>query len=252
MTVNAQASFPPDVVAAAEDFVRCELAAVDASHDFAHIQRVRANARNLAQLEGLNAGAMALVDLAALLHDVRDWKYSGNHDATTEAVTTFLAGQGLDSETISRVTHIISKVGFKEELAGSNGSGAEPVPALSLEAAIVQDADRCELRKGELRKPLEHRILDAIGAIGIARCFTFGGAKHRVLYDPEVPPREGLSKEQYMAGGAQSTTINHFYEKLLKLKALMKTSAGAQIAAKRHEFMEQYLQQFHNEWNGLA
>ncbi|GFR45468.1 hypothetical protein Agub_g6867 [Astrephomene gubernaculifera] len=222
----------PSVLAAAEEFVRKELAASDASHDYAHIQRVRANARNLAQLEGLSPEATALVDLAALLHDVRDWKYSGSDGATAEAVQGFLTAHDVDSDTIDRVLDIISRVGFKEELgAGGAGGGA---PGLSLEAAIVQDADR----------------LDAIGAIGIARCFTFGGAKHRVLYDPAVPPRDGLSKEQYMSGGAQSTTINHFYEKLLKLKGLMKTAAGAQIAEQRHVFMEQYLQQFKDEWEG--
>ncbi|GIL44203.1 hypothetical protein Vafri_1622 [Volvox africanus] len=238
MSVANQTSLVlPAVIVAAEDFVRHELAAMDASHDFAHIQRVRANARSLSAMEGLDAEATALVDLAALLHDVRDWKYSGSDDATTRAVTAFLTDQGLDLETINRLVFIISRVGFKEELAGANGSGTAPqAPALSLEAAIVQDADR----------------LDAIGAIGIARCFTFGGAKHRVLYDPDVPPRDGLSKEQYMAGGAQVTTINHFYEKLLKLKGMMKTSAGSRIAAGRHAFMEQYLQQFHDEWNGRA
>ncbi|GLC65742.1 hypothetical protein PLESTF_000335100 [Pleodorina starrii] len=237
MAAEAQPSISPGVIAAAEDFVRGELAAMDASHDFAHIQRVRANARNLAQLEGLSAEATSLVDLAALLHDVRDWKYSGSDDATAQAVTAFLTSQGLDSETISRLTYIISRVGFKEELAAAGATPAAAVPAaLSLEAAIVQDADR----------------LDAIGAIGIARCFTFGGAKHRVLHDPDVPPREGLSKEQYMAGSDKATTINHFYEKLLKLKGLMKTAAGARIAEGRHVFMEQYLQQFHEEWAGRA
>ncbi|PNW83535.1 hypothetical protein CHLRE_05g234647v5 [Chlamydomonas reinhardtii] len=235
--MTGTAGVSPAVVAAAEAYVRKELAATDASHDFAHIQRVRANARNLAQLEGLSADATCLVDLAALLHDVRDWKYSGSDGATAEAVQAFLADQGVAPDTAQRVLYIISRVGFKEELAAGGAAEAPPVAVdLAQEAAIVQDADR----------------LDAIGAIGIARCFTFGGAKHRVLHDPEVPPRDQLSKEQYMTGGEKSTTINHFYEKLLKLKGLMKTPAGRRIAEQRHAFMESYLTQFHDEWAGHA
>ncbi|KXZ42981.1 hypothetical protein GPECTOR_108g176 [Gonium pectorale] len=237
MTVSSGVS--PALLAAAEAFVRHELAALDASHDYAHIERVRANARNLARLEGVSEEQTALVDLAALLHDVRDWKYSGSDGATTEAVEAFLTAQGADAETIRRVLYIIARVGFKEELAAAAAGGAASDAAgadLTLAAGIVQDADR----------------LDAIGAIGIARCFTFGGAKHRVLHDPAVPPRVGLSKEAYMTGGDKTTTINHFYEKLLKLKGLMKTPSGGRIAEQRHAFMEAYLQQFHEEWAGRA
>ncbi|PNH10726.1 hypothetical protein TSOC_002492 [Tetrabaena socialis] len=187
--VAPELGISPAIIAAAEAFVRAELAAVDGSHDFAHIQRVRANAANLARIEGLSAEASAVVDLAALLHDVRDWKYSGSDSSTAEAVQAFLCSQGLHPATTGRVLAIIARVGFKEELA----EGGVEAEALPLEAAIVQDADR----------------LDAIGAIGIARCFTFGGAKHRVLHDPLVLPRDGLTKEQYMAGAGRSTTINH-------------------------------------------
>lgn len=231
--MNMSHTITQSAINAAEQFVRQELAGMDASHDYHHIHRVRANARRLAELEGLGADGVLLVDLSALLHDVRDWKYSGNDGATSDAVDIFLRGLGMGQDTIQRVLSIIASVGFKEELAAPLASGRPP---LELEAAIVQDADR----------------LDAIGAVGIARCFTFGGAKHRVLYDPAVPPREGLTKEQYMAGAAQATTINHFYEKLLKLKDLMKTESGRQIAEQRHSFMEQYLQQFMAEWDGQA
>ncbi|KAJ6419601.1 hypothetical protein OIU84_029669 [Salix udensis] len=129
-------------------------------------------------------------------------------------------------------THLCCRLpvkGFKEELAGhANGE-------FSPEFGVVQDADR----------------LDAIGAVGIARCFTFGGSRHRVLHDPAIPPRPDLSKEQYMKKEEQ-TTVNHFHEKLLKLKDLMKTKAGQRRAERRHKFMEEFLKEFYEEWDGRA
>jgi uncharacterized protein len=219
------------VLRAAESFVKQELSGNDSSHDFFHISRVRAVAETLSVKEGLSVPARQVVSLAALLHDVGDWKYAKDKGKSQgKAVETFLKSQGVSRRVVQVVTGIISRVGFKEELVqGSN------VP-MSLEAKIVQDADR----------------LDAIGAIGVARCLTFGGAKNRVLHDPAIPPRLNMSKEQYMEGAEKATTINHFDEKLLKLKDMMKTEAGREMAAKRHLFMESFLHEFNEEWEGRA
>ncbi len=130
---------------------------------------------------------------------------------------------------MSAVVAVIDGVSFKGEL--KRAGDAAPLP---LEVAVVQDADR----------------LDAIGAIGIARCLTFGGARHRVLYDPEVPPIADLTHEAYSKSSTNATTINHFYEKLLKLQSMMKTAAGRRTAEGRHKFMEAYLHQFFAEWSG--
>eukprot|EP00877_Chromochloris_zofingiensis_P009064 jgi/Chrzof1/4410/Cz14g12040.t1 len=212
-------------------FVKTELAGNDSSHDFFHIERVRNMAVKIARSEDMSEQDVRVIELAALLHDVKDWKYGGTESEARACIEAFLSEQGIPNAVMSRITEIIACIGFKNELKSNttNSHGS-----ISLEAAVVQDADR----------------LDATGAIGIARSFTFGGRFERVLYDPEVPPRQALSKEQYMSEGHKATTINHFHEKLLKLKDLMKTRTGQQIAAKRHAFMEQYLQQFLSEWSG--
>ncbi|KAG1665222.1 hypothetical protein FOA52_011410 [Chlamydomonas sp. UWO 241] len=223
------------LLASAESFVRTALANHDGSHDFWHVARVRANAASLARSEKLPQSRAQLVELAALLHDVGDWKYTGQPGIQKHSVEDFLRSQNCEEGLILEVAHIIECVGFKDELGGGGGAHVE---AMSLEARIVQDADR----------------LDAIGAIGIARCFTFGGAFKRPLHDPSVPPRVGLTKEQYTkgAGGSENTTLNHFHEKLLLLSALMKTEAGRATAAMRHAYMKGFLQQFGDEWEGRA
>lgn len=172
------------------------------------------------------ADNLEIVDLAALLHDIDDWKYQ-TEDAPTKRAVQFLEAQNVPSEKIARVMAIIDTMGFKEELGGAQRE-------ITVEFGCVQDADR----------------LDAIGAIGIARCFTYGGHKKRALYDPEVPPTEELSKEVYMQQGRESPTINHFYEKLFKLRGMMKTNAGKRIAEERHAFMEQFVAQFYKEISG--
>eukprot|EP01112_Ceratiomyxa_fruticulosa_P012176 TRINITY_DN3360_c0_g1_i2.p1 TRINITY_DN3360_c0_g1~~TRINITY_DN3360_c0_g1_i2.p1 ORF type:complete len:222 (-),score=37.11 TRINITY_DN3360_c0_g1_i2:154-819(-) len=206
-------------------FVKDELANQDGSHDFHHIHRVWATARSLAKSEGVED--IEIVELAALLHDIQDWKYSGSETAGVEAARSWLHSQGYDPLKTEKIAEIIEGVSFKNELA-------RKITSPSRELAVVQDADR----------------LDAIGAIGIARTFTYGGAKKRPLYDPEHPYTEEISKEQYMDQTRPNPTVNHFYEKLFKLKDMMKTESGRHLAEERHKFMEMFLDQFYAEWDG--
>ena len=173
---------------------------------------------------------LAVVELCALLHDVADHKYPEGLAEREARLGTFLAAEaGLSAEEAAAVRAAIDGLGFKEELAGPS---RRPVSDLT---AVVMDADR----------------LDALGAIGIARCFTFGGARGRTLHDPAVPPRgPGLTREEYCRGSDKQTTLNHFPEKLLKLKGLMRSGAGRRAAERRHAFMEEFLAQFHAEWAG--
>uniref|UniRef100_A0A452YHA8 HD domain-containing protein n=1 Tax=Aegilops tauschii subsp. strangulata TaxID=200361 RepID=A0A452YHA8_AEGTS len=145
-------------------------------------------------------------------------------------VKRFLEEVGLEEGQREEIVAIITGMGFKNEV--SNKLNAEP----TLEFAIVQDADR----------------LDAIGAIGVARCFTYGGSKNSALHDPNVLPRDNLSKEKYMSKEEKQTSINHFHEKLFKLKDMMKTEAGKKRAEKRHKFMENFVAEFYEEWSGRA
>uniref|UniRef100_A0A1D1Z7W2 Uncharacterized protein ypgQ n=1 Tax=Anthurium amnicola TaxID=1678845 RepID=A0A1D1Z7W2_9ARAE len=169
------------------------------------------------------------VELAALLHDIGDYKYTRNLTEDTTIVERFLKEEGLDNNKKEKILGIIKGMGFKNEVAD--------ISCIScIEFSVVQDADR----------------LDAIGAIGIARCFTFGGSKNNPLHDPAILPRTVLSKETYMNKDEKQTSINHFYEKLLKLKDLMKTKAGRQRAESRHKFMLDFLTEFYEEWEGRA
>ena len=221
----------------------------DGSHDAAHSERVARLAVRLAreeqaggrwgELAGGGARDLEGVELCALLHDVADHKYREGLQAREERLRGFLAGEaGLAGPEAAAVQAAIDGLGFKEELkaTGGGGPGSSRPRHVSDLTAVVMDADR----------------LDAIGAIGIARCFTFGGARNRTLHDPAIPPRTELSREEYCSEEAQArqTTLNHFSEKLLKLKGLMRSEAGRRAAAQRHAFMEQYLEQFHAEWAG--
>ncbi|CEG40928.1 hd repeat domain-containing protein [Plasmopara halstedii] len=209
-------------------FVEQQLKTNDASHDWHHIERVWNMARMLAKEECVSEEDLEIVDLAALLHDIDDWKYESNKENPTKRALAFLKSESVPSSKIERVMAIIDRMGFKEDLE-------EKGPQLcSVEYGCVQDADR----------------LDAIGAIGIARCFTYGGHKLRPLYDPRISPIENMTKEMYMDANRPNTTINHFYEKLLKLRSMMKTNAGKRLAEERHAFMETYLDQFHKEISG--
>lgn len=204
-------------------FVKNELANAEGGHDWWHIHRVWKTARTIAEKEtGAN---LLLVELSALLHDVADSKFHGGDDTVGPRIAgEFLASQGVDPALIKEVQLIISNISFK---GGHNGSGYQ-----SLELSIVQDADR----------------LDAIGAIGIARAFNYGGFKNRPLYDPAQPPNLQKTVEQYKFNN--DPTINHFYEKLFLLKDRMNTATGKAMAEQRHAFMEAYVEQFYAEWDG--
>lgn len=242
----------PDTVKATEQFVRDELAGMDGSHDWWHIDRVRKTAIAIAQREfrdewvgqQWNRNFKEIVELAALLHDVRDWKYSGDADAGAKAVEAFLDGLGPllrpSDQITARVTAVIKRIGFKDELSAIL-SGGVTRSELPHELQCVQDADR----------------LDAMGAIGIGRTFCYGGAKGHAMHVPGVGPRENLTKEDYVNSNANKrtklhehfdTTVNHFHEKLFKLKGLMKTKTGAALATLRHARMVHFLDMFHEEW----
>ena len=205
------------------EFVRQTLKGAEGGHDFFHIERVYKNALLIAKSEEVDEFVVAL---GSLLHDIADSKfYDGDETVGPKKARVFLENEQVPEEIISHIESIILNISFK----GGNFEQKFSSPEL----AVIQDADR----------------LDAIGAIGIARCFNYGGFKNRELYNPEIPPNLKMTKEEYKKSTAP--TINHFYEKLLLLKDKMNTKTGKEIAAKRHAFMEEYLGQFYNEWNGL-
>ena len=205
-------------------FVQKTLVNAEGGHDWFHIQRVYNNAKLIAK--GENAD-LFIVELGALLHDIADYKFhNGDESKGPKIAAEFLKTQEVSEEETAHVIKIIENVSFK--------GGNEAQTFNSIELQIVQDADR----------------LDAIGAIGIARTFNYGGFKGRALHDPEIKPNLKMTKEEYKSSTAP--TINHFYEKLLLLKDLMNTETGLKIAEERHRFMEQYLEQFYKEWDGLS
>lgn len=208
-----------------KEFVRETLKGAEGGHDWFHVERVYHNARLIAQGEDAD---LRIVELGALLHDIADAKfYDGDESVGPKKATDFLRGEGVDQETIEAIVFIIKNVSFKNSLQKENADSD-----LTIELKVIQDADR----------------LDAIGAIGIARAFNYGGFKNRALYDPDILPLEHQDKETYKK--SKAPTINHFYEKLLLLKDKMNTDTGRKLAEKRHAFMETYLEQFYNEWNG--
>jgi uncharacterized protein len=203
-------------------FVKEQLKNAEGGHDWFHIERVYKNALLIAKEEKCD---IEVVKLAALLHDIADSKFhNGDESVGPKTARTFLEAQNVKEETILHVIAIIENISFK--------GGNFDQQFHSKELAIVQDADR----------------LDAIGAIGIARTFNYGGFKNRALYDPEIAPNLAMSKEEYKK--SEAPTINHFYEKLLLLKDKMNTEIGKKIAKKRHDFMIHFLAQFYAEWEG--
>jgi uncharacterized protein len=204
------------------DFVKAELTGSEAGHDWFHTERVWRNARLIANTEPVN---QLVVELAALLHDVADAKFhGGDEEIGPRKARAFLETLPLDSPTIEHVVQIVRHISFK---GGNFEAGFR-----SAELSVVQDADR----------------LDAIGAIGVARAFHYGGFKNRELYNPDIAPNLHMTKEQYK--NSTAPTLNHFYEKLLLLKDRMNTATGKRLAEDRHRFMEGFLRQFLAEWNG--
>lgn len=202
--------------------VRSTLEGEGSGHDWWHILRVWNMAKHLCEIERAD---FFVVELAALLHDIADWKFHDGDDTVGPRVAReILSEHKVDSVVADHVATIIATMSFK-------GAGV-PTPMETLEGKIVQDADR----------------LDAIGAIGIARTFAYGGHKNREIYNPEEKPTLHDSKEGYSKN--VSHTINHFYEKLLLLKDRMNTNAAKSIAQGRHQFMEEYLERFFGEWEG--
>lgn len=203
-------------------FVKEQLADAEGGHDWFHIERVYKNALLISKNERVDT---FIVSLGALLHDIADSKFhNGDETVGPQKAHEFLFKQNIDSKAIEHVVNIIENISFK--------GGNETQKFCSPELDVIQDADR----------------LDALGAIGIARCFNYGGFKNRTLYNPDIKPNLKMSKVEYKNSNAP--TINHFYEKLLLLKDKMNTKTGRQIASNRHAFMEAYLIQFYKEWNG--
>ena len=190
-------------------------------HDYYHTVRVYRIATEIAEQEYVDVN---IVQLAALLHDVDDKKLSPETHATKKNAVDFMTANGVDADIINIVCKIIDEVSF---------AGTDSVVPSTIEGKCVQDADR----------------LDAIGAIGIARTFAYGGSRGRKIYDPDIKPRIGMSKEEYQKN-MNSTSINHFYEKLLLLKDMMNTTAGKKLAEHRQAVMQEFLNEFMAEWKG--
>jgi uncharacterized protein len=201
-------------------FVKLELKGAEGGHDWFHIERVWKNAKLIAVEEQCD---LQIVEISALLHDIADAKFhAGDETIGPQLAREFLATQEVGEEFIEAIVKIIENISFKSNLEGLHYH--------SIELDVVRDADR----------------LDAMGAIGIARAFNYGGFKNRELYNPEIPPINKITKEEYKKSTAP--TINHFYEKLLLLKDLMKTGKGKELAEQRHAYMHEFLTQFYQEW----
>ena len=204
-------------------FVKETLQHAEGGHDWFHIERVYNNAKLIAKDETVDA---FIVSLGALLHDIADSKFhDGDETVGPRVARSFLEKHKVPQDVILHVENIINHISYKSSLSGEQTFS-------SPELDVIQDADR----------------LDAIGAIGIARCFNYGGFKNRALYDPKIAPNLHMSKAAYKSSSAP--TINHFYEKLLLLKDKMNTQTGKRIAQERHLYMQDFLAQFYKEWNG--
>ena len=211
-----------EIINKTKDFVKQQLENAEGGHDWFHTLRVYHNALRISKHENVDTFVVAL---GSLLHDIADSKFhDGDESIGPKIAREFLLKLEVDTDTVDHVANIIAHISFK----GGNFKQAFQ----SAELDVIQDADR----------------LDAIGAVGIARCFNYGGFKNRKLYDPGVKPNLNMDKATYK--NTTSPSINHFYEKLLLLKDRMNTKTGQQLAAQRHRFMETFLEQFYAEWDG--
>ncbi|MGC9353789.1 MAG: HD domain-containing protein [Mariniphaga sp.] len=218
MKINSKKN---ELILSTENFVKEKLEKDSTGHDWWHIYRVRNLALKIAETEG---GDRFAIEMAALLHDTDDWKLAENSDQNQAA--TWLNSLGIAQVTTKSILEIIEQVSFK-------GAGVETVPS-TLEAQIVQDADR----------------LDAMGAIGIARTFAYGGSKGRLIFHPDIKPEKHTDFEAYKKNNGP--TLNHFYEKLLLLKDRLNTQTAKKLAERRHSFMEKFLEEFFREWYGIG
>ncbi|QPJ63498.1 MAG: HD domain-containing protein [Candidatus Nitronauta litoralis] len=205
----------------ARDFAKSHFAEDSSGHDWWHVHRVWNTSISLAESEGADR---TIVEIAALLHDVADWKLSEDGEEAGMKKIRALLEKEMKSHEVDHVCNIVENISYK-------GAGVS-TPMATLEGKVVQDADR----------------LDAIGAVGIARAFAYGGNRNRLIHDPEKPPVMHEDFEAYKKN--KGASINHFYEKLLLLKDRMNTNSGRKMAVERHQFMEAYLEQFFKEWNG--
>jgi uncharacterized protein len=203
------------------DYLKTKFSDDVSGHDWHHLERVRSLSLYIAKQEGLTD--LHSIELAALLHDVSDEKLNDNRESGQKKLENILLLLDLTDKEREKIQAVIASVSFK---------GGNETAITEIEAKVVRDADR----------------LDAIGAIGIARTFAYGGSKGNSLFNPELRVRENMTIEEYRNG--ETSTIHHFYEKLLKLKNLMCTETGRKLAEERHAFMENFLQQFFKEWNG--
>jgi len=214
-----------EIIKKTKEFVKGKLFGEGSGHDWWHVWRVWQLAKQIGQKEKAD---LFIIELAALLHDVADWKFQDKFDDTVGPMVAkeWLESLHVDSITVSKITQIIKEASFK-------GMGVVDRPN-SIEGMIVQDADR----------------LDAMGAIGIGRTFAYGGYKQREMYNPKIKVKMAKNFEEYKK--AEQTTINHFYEKLLLLRDRMNTKTGKKLATKRHRFMRLYLKEFFDEWKGRS
>lgn len=211
------------IINSTKTFVKETLKGAEGGHDYFHIERVYKNAMLIAKNEKVDDFVVAL---GALLHDIADSKfYDGDETVGPKKARLFLEKEGVNEVVIVHIENIIKNISFK--------GGNFKQEFNSLELDVIQDADR----------------LDAIGAIGIARCFNYGGFKNRELYNPDIPPKLDMTKEEYK--NSTAPTLNHFYEKLLLLKDKFNTNTGKELAKQRHEFMEDFVNKFLDEYNGV-
>ena len=221
-----------EIIEKTELFVKQILSKDSTGHDWWHIHRVRNLAKRIAREEGAD---IFVVELAALLHDIGDYKFfQGDEEAGPTFVRKWLSSLKISPTLIDKIVEITSRISFMHTLPnqGKEGEKKNSIQTLNKELMAVTDADR----------------LDAMGAIGIARAFTYGGFFNRPIYDPAIKPNKSITREEYKITEAPS--INHFYEKLLKLKDMMYTNLGRKMARKRHKYLESYLKEFFAEWEG--